>query len=144
KYEVLALTSRSFDTHCSTFSQLKSINIDFSNFSLCSKTLYFEGEYYAIFKNGIFFTNGNNKGEMLEKFLDKINFCPKAILYVDDKFHHLQRVEKICQKKNIPFIGLRYGFLDEAIKNFDSSIAEMQFKNFGKILSDEDAKKLSK
>ena len=51
---------------------------------------------------------------------------------------------KAANKKNIPYIGLRYAYLDHKVKNFRSDIAEKQYEAFKKIPSDQEiALKLS-
>jgi len=42
--------------------------------------------------------------------------------------------------RHIPFVGIRYGYLDEKVKAFDPNIAAIQFEYLHKIISDEDAK----
>ena len=46
---------------------------------------------------------------------------------------------RLVKEKQIPFIGLRYGFIDEKVKNFDPKAAEIQYKRFVNILSNKEA-----
>ena len=60
------------------------------------------------------------------------------MLFINDKASHLKEVERACEQAKIPFIGLRYGFLDEKVKRFSHEIAAIQWEHFGKLLSDEE------
>ena len=136
---VLGLTTRNIDFVFCAIKQLDSLNIDFQKTSPLKKTIYFEEA--ILYRKGILFANGANKGQVLDKFFKKIKFFPKSIVYFDDKLKYIKEVEKFCENYKIPYLGFRYGFLDEKIKNFDSKIADIQHKHF-KILSDEEAKKM--
>jgi hypothetical protein len=142
KYKVIGLTTRTPDLNFTTFKQLKSVDIDLSKAAVAAKDFFFEDIRYCWFKNGILFGNGTDKGKALFKLLDKLNYLPKIIVFVDDKKKNLEEVEKVCGERNIYFVGLRYGFLDEKIKKFDRVVAEKQQAYFGKIFSDEEIKKI--
>ena len=51
-------------------------------------------------------------------------------------------IEESAAKRKIPFIGLRYGKLDDKVKNLDVDLADLQFEHFGHILSDAEAREL--
>ncbi|MBI5346558.1 MAG: DUF2608 domain-containing protein [Chlamydiae bacterium] len=140
-FKVLALTSRGPDLIFPTVRQLNSINIDLSSTFPHLKEIVFESENETIFKNGILFANRLNKGIILYQFLKLINYFPKVIVFIDDCEKHVKEVEQAFFRTNVSFVGLRYGFLDDKVKNFDKVTADLQFANFGKILSDEEVKK---
>lgn len=64
------------------------------------------------------------------------------MIFINDKYANIKEVADICYENNIPFLGLRYGFLDEKIAKFNLDIAEIQRFNFGNLLSDEEAYEL--
>ena len=139
--KVMALTTRGFISALAAINQLNSIEINFSISSPFSEEIFFEsgGNY----KNGILFANGKNKAEVLKGFFEKIKFKPKKIVFIDDKHKNVLSLEPFCDKENIKYFGLRYGFMDKKVRNFDPDLALIQKKNFNKkILTDEEAKKI--
>lgn len=137
-YKVIALTTRSFDLNFTTLLQLDSVGIDFTKSSLTEKMLFFDGEKYVAHKKGVLFANGSNKGNVLKMFFEKINYEPSKIIFIDDKESNLKDVKEFCEKNKIEFTGLRYGYLDEKVKNFNRQIVQKQHINFDKFLINEE------
>lgn len=146
KLSIIGLTHRSAALAQTTIRQLKSLGVDLSITAPHQNEIYFlspsEVSAGVVFKNGILFTGGLCKGESLGKLLKQFNKRPESILFIDYKAKHLIEVEKYCMKEHIPFTGLRYAYLDERVAKFNSELADIQWRHFGRILSDEDAKKL--
>ncbi len=94
-----------------------------------------------LYRNGVIFTTGTNKGEALTAMLDKLGYTPKRIVFVDDKASNLVDVEKAANKLKIEFIGLRYGFSDPHKAAFRPEVADVEFTNstFDHLLSDKEA-----
>jgi hypothetical protein len=100
------------------YNRLKQLGIDFSeSFSGTSEVLLVElpmyRGHYATFKNGILFANGEKnptgKGATLNRFLEKVNFKPKKIVFIDDRLENLRVVEETLKKDlSISFVGLHY------------------------------------
>lgn len=67
-----------------------------------------ESGRYPAFKNGIVFTAGMPKGDVLKQFLLYANFKPIKIIFIDDKLQNLKSVEAFCLQENISFIGFEY------------------------------------
>jgi hypothetical protein len=142
-YTLMALTARSEDfCHC-TFNQFDSLGIDFSPTSPSHGDFFFLNRLPLLYRKGVLFTSGTHRGEALSKFLKKIHYFPKSILCINDKQVYLQEMEVVCKKMAIPFIGLRYGYLDQKVLQFDPKIAEVQWQAFGHLLSDQVAKEKS-
>lgn len=121
---VIALTARSGSIIKTTINQLKNLAIDFSKGSIAHHVVSFEKfSIPALFQQGIIFCGDNNKGETLKKFLKQTNLKPKKIIFIDDKRKCLSQVESTLKNSSIKFIGLRYGFLDEKVKQFNFSEA---------------------
>jgi len=137
---VMGLTTRDLHFSYSAMKQLDSLDIDLSKTAPYKENLYFDNG--VLFNKGILFASGKNKGDVLKQFLNKIEFLPKSVIFIDDKLKHINEVDKFCREKEIKFLGFRYGALDEKIKNFDSQVANIQHKYFQSILSDEDAKRM--
>lgn len=137
---VMGLTTRGYSFSLAAIKQLDSLKVDLSKTAPIKENLYFENG--VLYKKGILFAKGMDKGRVLDQFLKKINFIPKSVVFIDDKVKHLNEVDKFCENLKIKFLGLRYGYLDEKIKNFQVLICDRQHKNFKNILSDEEAKKM--
>jgi len=136
---VIGLTTRHIDMLYCTFKQFRQLNIDLTKTSICSDVLFFNVNDGVLYKKGILFCSNAHKGTALFSFLDKINYTPKRVVFINDKRTHLEQIENCCKNKNIPFLGLRYGYLDEKIKKMNYKIAEIQLEHFKKIISDEEA-----
>ena len=139
---VIGLTSRGLGLATRTIEQLHSLGVDLSLASPVEGEKLFFNERGILFRKGIVFTAGTNKGQAFLLFIGEMEQLPKRVVYIDDKGKYLKEVEEICEGLNIPFVGLRYSFLDEKVKNFSPEIAAIQWEHFGKIISDEAAQKL--
>lgn len=116
---ILALTARDHSIRFSTIRQLSNVGIDFSRNPVRLR----DG---STFDQGIIFCSGGNKGEALREFLCRCIENPDHIVMLDDKEKHLQHVKTALKSLRIPFAGLRYGFLDEKILQFNSKAASHQ------------------
>ncbi len=140
KIKIMGLTTRNVDFAFASIKQLDALDIDLCKTAPYKKNLFFENG--LVFKKGILFADGKNKGMVLKCFFKKIGFFPKSIVFIDDKLKHVLDVEDFCKTYKIKFLGYRYGFLDEKIKNFDSKICNIQLNTFKSILSDDEAIKM--
>jgi len=116
---VMTLTARSLPfVHC-TKRQLRSIGIDLSC-ALFKKTdcMFTLKNGKARFLNGCMFCGNNDKGEVLLQLLRAQQLAPKKIVFIDDKAKNLRCVQQALAKKNIAFVGLRYGKTDAEVKSF--------------------------
>jgi len=143
-YRVIALTTRGLELSTRTIEQLKSVGIDLSITAPTKEDLFFMNGRGVLFRNGVLFTAATNKATALFKLLHETKVDPKSIIYVNDKRSHFYPVEEFANHHQIPFIGLRYGFLDEKIRSLDRTLTDVQLKHFGKILSDDEAKEIMK
>ena len=139
---IIGLSSRGLGLSTRTVEQLELVNIDLSETAPSQEEFLFMNERGVLFRKGILFTAGTNKGMALKKFLDYTNCRPSSILFINDELFPLKSVESMCNQENIPFVGLRYSYLDEKVKNFRKQIAEVQFYFFGHILSDDAAQRI--
>ncbi len=110
------------------FAELKRVGIDFSfSFPNLAETVFIDFRTplmgsLPLFKNGIIFTNENDKGEVLVKFLKTIPWKPDEIIFVDDRIEHLQAVEKALHLSfpEIAFTGLHFKTNPAVYKNTDA------------------------
>lgn len=128
---VVGLTARYTEMAYPTIKQLQSIGINLDLHSLSNLDHEIEGGFSAKYVEGVIFVGlKNDKGETLMRLLSQLNHKPKKILFIDDKEKNLHSVSAACKKRGIPFIGLRYGFLDKAGAEFDPVNTEAELKLF--------------
>lgn len=139
---VMGLTTRGLGLSQCTLRQLQSLGVDLS------KTAPSKSEHFALnprgvlYRNGVLFTAGTNKGFAFEKIMNDMGYTPEKILFINDKLSHINELAKRVEELGIPFIGLRYGATDEKVKAFDMQLADIQEESLRKILSDEEARKI--
>lgn len=76
---------------------------------LSGKNLKFiEGIGSPMITKGIIFTAGVDKGIVLNYMLNKYNYYPKNILFVDDDLTNLHSIENLCKKLGVNFYGFHY------------------------------------
>lgn len=129
---VLGLTARFPEESWFTFDQLQSVNIDLTpQNELPQKLLQIPLEPAAAYEKGILFsTTLNKKSSVLIKFLELHKMDLGGIIFVDDKLHHVEDVEKTCKMLGIECIGVRFSGADESVKRFDAAKAELQWEFF--------------
>ena len=138
-YPVIALTGRAPDMAAITIHQLSKADYDLTTTTLSEKEIPYNNDKTGVlFKKGILFTALSHKGKALFTLLKKLNYTPKRILFIDDKLSYVTLVEKSCKEHNIPYIGLRYSYLDDKINNFRGDIADKQYEAFKRIPSDQE------
>lgn len=143
-FTVMGLTTRGLGLSTRTVEQLKSLNVDMLHSAPVHHDVFFHNQRGCLFRGGILFTAATHKGRALFRLFERIDYHPKSVLFINDKYANLREVEETCEERGIPFIGLRYGYLDNKVKNFRKDIADVQFEHFGYILSDKDAEKILK
>jgi hypothetical protein len=135
--KTLGLTARPAELVKETHVQLERIGIQFDSAPVTKKKLTLAGIPVAQFDSSILFVGPlNSKGVVLTAFLDKTQYTPKKIVFVDNKRHHLEAVEKALSGRGIEFVGCRLGAADAKIAAFDAALADKQHFYFQTILSD--------
>lgn len=115
---VIAITSRGKMLQEATEGQLESCGIKFSHSQNLPKdniTLE-DGDDAPFYANGIIYCSGQNKGKCFSKFCEMTEIKPVNIAMIDDKKKHLEEVSEVTRTK---FSGVRYGFLDTKVANFN-------------------------
>lgn len=95
-----------------------------------------------LFKEGILFSSAYPKGGILALFLQKINWKPKKVIFIDDCLNFIKSVELAMKNAGIDFIGYYYMAADKLPSEVDEKVGEYQFLHFaqyGEWLSDEEA-----
>jgi hypothetical protein len=104
---VIALTARGNVLKKTTKRQLQEIDINFDK---------------------IIFCEGKNKGDCLKAYLKMQEQLPSHIVMVDDKRKHLEHVMHAIESLEIPFNGIRYGFLDDKVNQFNFASTHIQLE----------------
>ena len=141
-HKVMGLTTQGLALATRTVLQLKEHQIDFSTHAPSKGDALIDMKGHGIlFRKGILFTSGKNKGEAFFHFCETQGISPKKIVCIDDKLSHLKAIEQEAEKRGIEFIGLRYSFADIHKAAFRPEIAEFQFhhSSFSRVLSDAEA-----
>lgn len=142
--KVLALTSRPGSLSSRTVQQLASIGIVMSASDVTTKPVVLPGVKPVPFVGGVMFADTENKkGDVLVEYLKYFNEKPTRIVFVDNKRHHLENIEKALEAySGVDYVGCRHGASDEKIAAFDPATADIQFTYFGRILDNEAAARL--
>lgn len=138
---VLALTARGQEIIKTTLNQLTHIGIHFKhplwdnlNFQI---DINDEGRSLPYFTNGILFCNGRDKGACLDYLFSTIKYKPAHLIMVDDKPENILTVKKSIDKHQCPFIGLRYGYLDNKVKQINFEKAHEQMDSISHLFPNE-------
>lgn len=140
-WPLIGLTTRGLSLATRTVEQLQELGIDLSKSSPIQNEQFFQNKGGVLFRGGILFTAGTNKGSAFFKLLGNADYDVKKVLFVNDKASHLHVVEKACKKRKVSFTGLRYAFLDHKVKNMRKDLVQVQWEHFGKLISDQEAEK---
>ena len=87
-------------------------------------------QHPCFYTQGCLFCGSNCKGDVLSSFLEKINYKPDLIIFIDDKEAYLSAVANVAQQLNIAYIGLRYTGCDQRVKAFDAQQTEFALQEF--------------
>lgn len=99
-----------------------------------------------ILKGGIIYTAEYDKGGVLEYMLQKSNYSPKSIIFIDDVEENLFSLQETCSKLKINYQGFEFmgsamipePDLDEQLEKIRFEVLEKELK----WLTDEELKKL--
>lgn len=124
----MALTARMHSMADSTKRALSNVGIDFFDLRFYPNKIQFNPT--AAYEKGILYTGPKLcKGESLVLFLEKIDYTPKKIVFVDDSKHHVEDVYKTLSSKNIPVTCLRYGATDDREAKFNPAVSEKELQS---------------
>lgn len=127
---VLGLTARGSEIMQPTRKQLKRNGIDFSvqwpRYQIELDIGVTENP--PVYKKGVIFCSGQPKEKCLEAFFELLGFCPEKIVTFDDKEKYLKAEIEMMKHHGRSAIGLRYGFLDEKVKQHDFEKAQRKLR----------------
>ncbi len=133
---LIGFTTRGLSLSRCTTMQLATLGFDLSKTAPIKEELFFNNGQGVIFRKGVLYTAGTHKGKALFKFLDILNINPSKVVFINDKHQNLAEVEQTCIERNMPFTGLRYGFLDDWVSSFNPKVADIQLQKFLDLPSD--------
>ena len=146
---LIALTARSVSQDEDTWRQLAELEIDFTRTAvrMGSFAIATKARLPARYRQGICFSENNDKGDVLLSFLAQVGHQPEKVVFIDDREKNINKVRDALRGR-IAFTGLWYRAADELVPDFTNSeiaraIVERQWQVFidkGKILSDAEAK----
>lgn len=141
KHTSFALTSRDGQLSEATLSQLKSLGLSFNQDLFENQRLEINAQEHQELLGGVIFcAGGRNKGMCLEKVFEHLDWKPKHIVFIDDVRDYLANVEKMAEKHDITFTGLRYGYADVRPQSHNDKVAQKQLELYQNPLrSDEEA-----
>ena len=149
---VLALTSRGraqwYTTNVAgidalTIQQLNHVGMDFTRTAIPRQLKELES---ADLHEGILFAEHISKGDRLKVLLTDSGYRPTQIIFVDDRFDHIQSVEASAQELRIPFTGFWYKRAEIDAAGFDPVVANVQFEALfleNTVLTDVEAKEIA-
>lgn len=125
---------------------LNTMHIDFSKTQLPKELEGIEQHFAEYFHEGIFYTTNNlDKGELLTRIFEKMNYKPKKIVFVDDKEESLRNVEEEMDRWGIEFVGFAYNRTGKQHAAFDPRIAHIQLETLldkAMIINDQEASEI--
>ncbi len=132
-FMVMGLTTRSSSLSLPTHQQLESMGIDFTVTAPPTREVVFLNPHEVKYRYGVLFTSGTNKGEALDKFFNLVaDVFPRdrfdQVLFINDKKSNLEDVQRKVDEWGIPYIGLRYGHMDEEVANADFAAADLRLE----------------
>ena len=129
---VLAITARDRCLQPATVRQLRDIGVNLDALGITKRSIDLDGDFASnnkpFYKDGIIYCGGKDKGKCFRAFLEDINGYPKHVVMVDDKQKHLEHVQEAVEDLGIRFDGIRYGFLDEKVAQFDFHQSHQQLE----------------
>lgn len=109
KVLTLAITARFPSLASYTTQHLKEVNINFVHTQFGDLEIVFQQEFPCLFKDGILFCGtANDKGTMILKLLEKLNYQPLKIIFIDDDMQNILSIKKALADSFIEYIGIHY------------------------------------
>lgn len=102
----------------------------FSEFTrLVFEELQDKEKYSPLYEDGILFSPGYNKGDILKEFLKQIKWRPSKVIFFDDLAENLESVDNALQSIGISFKGYQYLGAHRFFKPVDEKVLQYQFSH---------------
>lgn len=96
----------------------------------------------SLFKKGVLYANGQDKGPVLIAFLKAIQWRPSKVVFIDNSLDFLKSVETALEGTGIEFIGIYYKDVANRPRMLNQNLAKFQLMHLAKTgewLSDGEA-----
>ena len=140
KAPVFALTARDPIELKHTQKQIDSLKVIFIN--PFPEKIALSTVHPALYEKGVIYCGENTKGEALAAFFEATGQTPAQVVFIDDRWDQVNKLEAELKELGIPFIGMRFSGADARVKAFDPDVADLQLSYLPKIISDEEAKEI--
>ncbi|MDF2578403.1 MAG: hypothetical protein K0S74_1887 [Chlamydiales bacterium] len=114
--------------------QLQQLDLNFSNvFGQTNQVLKFyvdenKQDCPSIYHSGILVTGGHmDKGTLLIQFLNKVNFKPRRVIFIDNKLSNLESVNNALAQQSIPCYSFLYSIAPPQV-HLDVELGLFQFE----------------
>lgn len=124
--------------------QLLSCGIDLTRTCPIKDSFEMSPSGEAKYADGIIYAGGADKGEVLKKFFELSALRPHRIVYIDDRQHEIESVQRALTQMAVDSTCIRYDAVAHAQSTIDPDVVTIQWEMMGKILSDEQARMLIK
>lgn len=128
---------------------LRGLGFDFTlafpKFKIVTFPEYNDVDSPPLFKEGVLFSGGYPKGHVLKTFLNKIQWKPKKVIFIDDNMSFIRSVEMAMTAAGIEFLGFHYKAAANLPCKVNIEVAELQIRTLaqhGLWLSDDQAEAL--
>lgn len=111
----MVLTSRGPTTHDATVREINRNQIALSS----EKELQLSAGAVSGFDSGIYLTSGKHKGEMLRAFLKTAGRKFDAVIFTDDRPHHVEGMNKAFAEEREQLISIRFTPVIDEIEAFN-------------------------
>jgi hypothetical protein len=88
-----------------------------------------EGKPAPLFEEGILFSKGYKKGQVLKEFIRRCKFHPAKVVFIDDLEENLASVQAEMQAMSIAFQGYQYTGAERFFKEADEKVLKLQFEH---------------
>lgn len=126
--QTIGLTAQGAQLEHQTTKELKRLGVNFHNTITTKNFIDLELGTATHYNCGILFSEGRPKGRVLQRFFDLTHYKPQKIIFIDDKLHNLENVQKYAKHHGIEFIGIHYTRLSKKVEQFDTDKAKDQLK----------------
>lgn len=137
---LMGFTTRSASLAMPTHRQLTSVGIDLTRTSPQIEQVVFLNPHEVKYRHGALYTSGTDKGEAFDKFLSHItDVFPRdkvqSVLFINDREADLVQLQRKVDALGIPYLGVRYSFMDEEVKQSDMVEADRQFEQLRAVFN---------
>lgn len=121
--------------------ELKTMDLIFTNYADKTVEILLPGERAATVYQGIMFTGGYKKSEVLAAFMAKQPTKPKRLVFVDDRAEQVENIENWCNQNQINVIACHYTADEHTEGTISPKRSALQIESFtnGNWLSDAEA-----